>query len=221
MRGIYLIKNTKNNKVYVGESLNIIKRWEEHITDLNECKHCNFKLQEDWDKYGEENFEFNIVAVLDDSISTMIDKIICIIYENKIINEFNSIDNGYNLENTYEKVIKGEKVLTTTVSNIYLIKEYENRINKGIIVNKGGIIFKNEVPLDKNKKSKNRYDVKHKKVICIETGKIYKNAKEATIECGVSGTGSVTTRCRKGGGRVKLKNGKYLNFKYYDESNDK
>ena len=35
MRGIYKITNKINNKVYIGESLNILRRWDEHIDDLN------------------------------------------------------------------------------------------------------------------------------------------------------------------------------------------
>jgi len=45
--GIYKITNTKNNKVYIGESNNIYKRWKEHIDDLNNNKHHSKKLQEE------------------------------------------------------------------------------------------------------------------------------------------------------------------------------
>ena len=35
MRGIYKITNKNNGKVYIGESLNIERRWEEHKKELS------------------------------------------------------------------------------------------------------------------------------------------------------------------------------------------
>ncbi len=59
--GIYIIKNKINNKVYIGKAINIKKRWKYgHINYLNKNKHNNNQLQRSWDKYGENNFEFNI-----------------------------------------------------------------------------------------------------------------------------------------------------------------
>lgn len=59
--GIYCIENKINHKKYIGKSVNIKKRWEDHIRDLNRGKHCNKYLQASWDKYGQENFDFYII----------------------------------------------------------------------------------------------------------------------------------------------------------------
>ena len=59
--GIYLIKNTINNKVYVGSALNIEKRWSLHKSELKEGKHHSFHLQSAWDKYGQQSFKFEIL----------------------------------------------------------------------------------------------------------------------------------------------------------------
>lgn len=59
--GIYLITNTKNNKKYVGQSWNIFQRWTNHRTSLRGGYHGNTHLQNAWNKYGEDNFTFEIL----------------------------------------------------------------------------------------------------------------------------------------------------------------
>ena len=59
--GIYKIICLSNNKIYIGSSNNIYKRWNEHIWELNNNKHDNKHLQRAWDKYGQDNFIFEII----------------------------------------------------------------------------------------------------------------------------------------------------------------
>lgn len=59
--GIYKIINRVNEKYYVGSSENIKVRWSKHKTCLKYNRHWNSKLQNAWNKYGKENFEFVIV----------------------------------------------------------------------------------------------------------------------------------------------------------------
>ena len=61
MIGIYRIKNLVNNKCYYGSSKNIEKRWKTHLNQLRNKKHINFILQNAWNKYGEQNFIFEVV----------------------------------------------------------------------------------------------------------------------------------------------------------------
>ena len=140
MRGIYKITNKINNKIYIGESLDIKRRWEEHIKELNENKHINYKLQEDWNKYGQDNFEFSLVCVLDRCINSYIDKYVCVIYEAKYIKEHNSIEAGYNIEQTILKVINGEKIIIDKKRDVAIIKKYTLKINNNEIRNIGGLI---------------------------------------------------------------------------------
>lgn len=60
--GIYLIKNIINNKVYVGQAVNILKRIRKHIDSLTNNKHINKHLQRSFNKYGIENFEYSVVC---------------------------------------------------------------------------------------------------------------------------------------------------------------
>ena len=63
--GIYVIINKVNHKYYVGSSIDIDDRWYNHIWALNCDKHRNKHLQNAWNKYGENSFNFYIVEYID------------------------------------------------------------------------------------------------------------------------------------------------------------
>ena len=56
--GIYLIFNRVNKKKYVGQAVDILDRWTNHKSLLNNNKHNNRHLQGAWNKYGESAFKF-------------------------------------------------------------------------------------------------------------------------------------------------------------------
>jgi len=57
----YEIKNTKNGKVYIGCSTAYPRRWREHKFNLRQGIHVNKHLQEDYNTFGLEAFEFSVV----------------------------------------------------------------------------------------------------------------------------------------------------------------
>lgn len=59
--GIYVIRNKRNNKVYIGKAKDIKGRWYQHRHKLNKMCHDNAHLQAAWNKYGEKVFEFKIL----------------------------------------------------------------------------------------------------------------------------------------------------------------
>jgi len=63
MIGIYTIINTRNNKCYIGSSKNIESRFKAHKSRLRNNKHINYHLQNAWNKYGEDSFEFNVLYI--------------------------------------------------------------------------------------------------------------------------------------------------------------
>lgn len=63
LSGIYQIRNTINNKKYIGHSINITLRWYLHLFNLIINKHDNPKLQEDFNTYGIKNFELSILEL--------------------------------------------------------------------------------------------------------------------------------------------------------------
>jgi len=109
MQGIYKITNNINNKVYIGESLNIERRWQEHKNDLNSSNHHSYKLQDDWNEYGEENFDFEIIEELKNNFRHSLNHLILLVYEDKYIKEYDSINSGYNIEYTLYEMLEGRK----------------------------------------------------------------------------------------------------------------
>jgi len=59
--GIYKIRNTQNQKVYIGSSSNIKTRWRQHRYQLKKGEHHSTYLQRSWNKHGQESFAFEII----------------------------------------------------------------------------------------------------------------------------------------------------------------
>jgi hypothetical protein len=89
---VYCIKNLINNKVYIGETIKGKLRWKKHLTDLRGNYHRNKLLQEDFDKYGEEAFEWTILKEFGDE-----DKSVLLLEEARTIQQF--ITEGVELYN--------------------------------------------------------------------------------------------------------------------------
>lgn len=64
--GVFQIKNTQNGKVFLGSSLNPEGFLNRQKFQLKLGQHKNKALQKDWKEFGEENFLFEILEVLED-----------------------------------------------------------------------------------------------------------------------------------------------------------
>lgn len=66
--GIYIIRNKITGDIYVGCAalMGFKKRWTVHRSNLRGGYHSNKSLLADWNNYGEENFAFEIIQVLED-----------------------------------------------------------------------------------------------------------------------------------------------------------
>lgn len=65
--GIYMIQNKVNNKMYIGQAVDIEDRWKAHRNGLRGDYHDNTHLQNSWKRDGEENFEFTILLECEES----------------------------------------------------------------------------------------------------------------------------------------------------------
>lgn len=128
--GIYMIKNIINNKIYIGESVNIFKRWEEHKDSLKNNKHHSIKLQNDYNIYGEDNFEYKILKVIEDEEKSFYILTMERIYiEGQYIDKYQTIKCGYNSENTFNEIIDNKKYrLDKGLDYKYLLWLKENGI---------------------------------------------------------------------------------------------
>ena len=61
--GVYVIRCLSNDRVYIGSTVNISKRWNVHIHGLRNNNHGNSKLLRAWRKYGETAFKFEILEL--------------------------------------------------------------------------------------------------------------------------------------------------------------
>lgn len=127
--GIYQIKNLVSGKLYIGSSNIVQKRWTQHRRELRTGIHSNPRLQNAWNKYGEENFEFSIVEVCD------IDNL-----RNREQHFINSLSPFYNIADVvgmpytpkagsveaYERCMKGQPARTATLST----EECQERMSK-------------------------------------------------------------------------------------------
>lgn len=117
---IYCIRNIINNKVYIGQTSDFEKRKKEHIKKLNINLHHNKHLQYSWNKYGSDNFVFEI---LKDNIDIKeindIEKLYILLFQT------NNSDFGYNLTEGGDGV-KGYKHSKEIIENMK--KTRKNRI---------------------------------------------------------------------------------------------
>lgn len=61
--GVYFIRNIQNNKIYVGSSNDIVRRWKNHCSDLIYQNHINKHLSAAWLKYGQDSFVFELKEI--------------------------------------------------------------------------------------------------------------------------------------------------------------
>lgn len=59
--GIYQIRNLSTGKTYVGQAVNLKRRFSRHKSELRTNTHSNRYLQNAWNKYGESDFVFEIL----------------------------------------------------------------------------------------------------------------------------------------------------------------
>lgn len=88
MKGIYKFTNKLNGKVYIGQSINLEKRYKEHKYNHLNQKYCNYnsKFYRALRKYGFENFDYTVLEECEDVLEK----------EVFYIELYNSYNNGYN-----------------------------------------------------------------------------------------------------------------------------
>lgn len=67
LSGVYYLENSITCQKYIGSSLHIQTRFSNHKSLLKMHKHHNLYLQHSWNKYGEINFIFRILELIDET----------------------------------------------------------------------------------------------------------------------------------------------------------
>lgn len=107
---IYRITNIKTNKVYVGITEDYERRKKKHIKELKNHCHHSPKLQNAWDYWGEDNFEFTCRKVEINNYEDLYD------LEIKEIEKYNSYKDGYNCNSggrisDWKQKVKNEDII--------------------------------------------------------------------------------------------------------------
>jgi len=131
--GIYKITNKKNNKIYIGSSKNIKNRFSKHKNLLRSNKHHSIKLQRAWNKYGADNFIFEVIEYCnEDELLDRENYYLDLLLKSKDYRKNRSdyfFENGYNIcsssikgftgKHTKESIIK--QLETRNIHGIYLV----------------------------------------------------------------------------------------------------
>ena len=94
MIGIYKITNLITNKIYIGQSVDIERRWKQHIAsskDPNNSSYYN-QLYTDFRYYGVDNFSFEILETIDKKDKKLLNEL-----ELKYMKKFDTLKSGYNI----------------------------------------------------------------------------------------------------------------------------
>lgn len=108
---IYAIENKVNGKMYIGQTINLKRRWANHKSKLKNNKHINQHLQNSYNKYGKSKFKYKIIE-RNIPVEKLEEK------ETYYIHKYNSFKGGYNLKKYGERgVIFSKKTLQKISKN--------------------------------------------------------------------------------------------------------
>lgn len=169
---VYLIKNTINNKTYIGLTDNLLRRWKSHINNKNTIERPLYKALR---KHGEENFVFSVLFECNDK-QMAISKEISMIKEYQSFGKhgYNLTEGGYipseSIRKTNSERLKRDNPMTKLRSNRGSFKPGQKPIiteerNNKIRASKLG--SKNH-----NYGNKNAADHMHVQMTCEHCGKI-------------------------------------------------
>ena len=114
--GIYKIENLINHKIYIGQSIEIERRWQKHLNATDD-----FIIHKALKKYGKENFSFTILEECDTSQLDEKETYWITYYNSLVPNGYNMISGGSNGAG----LAKGKSVLQYSLDGIF-IQEYQS-----------------------------------------------------------------------------------------------
>ena len=178
--GIYKIENLINHKKYIGQSVDIKRRWINHKVDSKKEQFSKYPLYKAFKKYGIQNFQFTVIEECSKNQLNQKQKY--------WISYFDSYNNGYNQttggDGSTNNVIKLTKqniqeiydlLINTNIPQYQIAKKFsvgEDTISE---INQGKTRIKEQFsyPLRKN----------HHKYFCKKCGKLLKYKAQYCREC--------------------------------------
>lgn len=164
-KGVYKIINKTTGKYYIGSTvMTFLKRLQHHISRLRANKHKNPYLQNSYNKYGEDDFQFDIIEVTD--------KIQCLVREQYWLDTLHCYDKSlsFNINLKATSVTCPENIEKRRQT---MLKKYANGELDHVKE-----ILRNKIPWNKGKKYNNTNHLKVPKTKTIEFKTARKNVKE-------------------------------------------
>lgn len=170
--GIYQIRNLVNGKLYIGSAENLQRRKCTHLNELRNSKHHSNRLQNAFNKYGEENFIFEVIEFCEDK-NKLIE------HEQYWIDRFET----YNKEKGYNICDKAGK--PKNLKGYKFSEEHNKKISEAKTGIKLSEEHKNNVSLGRTGKYTGDDNFKSIAVYCLETGTRYSSIEIAKKTIGV------------------------------------
>jgi group I intron endonuclease len=180
--GIYCIRNTSNNKRYIGSSRNITGRWRVHKSRLTLNKHHSTHLQKSYN-LGTANFVYEIIELVDD-LSQLEAR------EQYWVDNFQSYksDYGYNAVRTVSTIDPArmrerwakpgaKEAQSLKMKEVCSSLEHRKKLSIGHIEH-----FKDP----NNRLKKVVSSPLRKGVVCVQTGQVFLSISQAAKDLGVS-----------------------------------
>jgi len=189
--GIYEIRNEINGHRYIGSSVNMQKRFNEHKCTLSKnISHC-YGIQNAWNKYGEQSFKFTPLIICDENM--------LLFYEQKLLDT----NPRYNIGKCAEVPRRGMKLsneqieamrnrllggelsdnhkmkISKTLTGRRLSEENKKNISLALMGNKNAFGYKHS----KEEKDKLRYprsDETKRKMSAATVGRVHAPTSEET-----------------------------------------
>ena len=174
--GIYKIINIENKKVYVGSSVNLKSRKYEHYRNLKNNKHCNTYLQRAYNKYGKDNFKWEVLEYVEYNEDKSMLKKNLLEREQHWINFLDVCDRK-----------KGYNILTNAGSNLGM-KVSEETKNKMRVFMSGNKYSLGNILSEDTKRMISENHSRHniKRVVNLTTGNIFDSITDASRYYGIS-----------------------------------
>ena len=201
---VYLISNNVNGKCYVGSIIHLDQRRKQHFSRLEHNKHVNKHLQNAYNKYGREAFEFEVLEIIDidDSIK-----------DNLLMREQFWIDNlkpAYNILPVagsnlgYQHTEETKQKISNSTKGVKKSESHAKHIREG----QKGRVLSEEHKAKLSQAAKHRKSQSHHSIINID-GVVYNSIKEA----------SEKTKVKYNTIQRRLKNPNFPNYFYIKYSN--
>ena len=143
--GIYKMVCTSNGKVYIGQTINFCRRFREHLSDMKLSRHHNQDILNDYLKYGEDAFEFEILYEGSENLDEL---------ERRFIEEARASGDCYN-------------VFSGGLIDYVATKEFGEKVSIG---NKGKKVS-DEVKKNQSKATKKQWENADYRKIMVESAK--------------------------------------------------